>query len=578
MRKKRLFTTVVWVCIVFLFVIPAVLGMLFSCIIGIWQTDDALSAQERSYKQIEYTELTKEQRLEDFDYFYKMIKTSLPAVYEMTECFSYSVLDREQTYREMVAQCGNDYEFMALMFALINDVPSGHAAFALPDYSDYFYAAGYYRTATVGLSLTKNLKGKLEAFHDYLCGIQKQYDALDLSGMVFTYYDGEYVCTSGSEMFFDSTIVSIDGRGAAEYLSSNYAIMGQIGYDSKNKQTYRADVCFAESGEDGADVLLQLADGTQLTVRLYKDYDRCFSLYYGYFFSDEYEDSNSDELFAAAPDADDDAITVYIDQKNDLAYVMLSSVDYSDGTAVANKLRTISGYQNIVIDMRGNGGGVSSFWDEYIYPALYKDDAYFEASGIMPDNEYTNGLYSGLFKGYFSMLMSGTIFTKTSTLPEGMYDCNNGKYKQYTFSHTMLGDPELSYPADRNVYYIVNNHTCSAADEITQMVKSCGLGTVVGTNTKGEGLIFGVCCDWLPNSLLMYTYCPTYVFDSEGVNNTLYGTLPDLWGGTSAQGLIASNELDMQGLDSLSPQYRPEWDYNYNIILEDIAAKSSVAA
>lgn len=577
MTKKRIFTIIVWVVIISLFLVPALLGLLFSYIIGIAQTDDAISKQTRSYKQIEYTELTKEQRLEDFDYFYTMIKTSLPAVYEMTESFSYSVLDREQTYRRMVEECSNDYEFMALMFAMINDVPSGHAGFVLPDYSDYFLA-GYFRTETVGLSLTKNLEGKIEAYYDYLCGIQKQYEAMNLTRMAFTYYDGQYVCTLGREMFYDSTIISIDGRDAAEYLSSEYAIMGQIGYDSKNKLTYRADFCFAESGEDGVDVLLQLTDGTQLTVRLYKDYDRCFSLYYGYFFSDEYVDYNSDELFVAAPDADDDAITVYMDDRYDLAYVLLSSVDYSDGTAVADKLRSISGCQNIVIDMRGNGGGVSSFWDNYIYPALYKDDAYFEATGIMPDNEYTKGLFPGLFKGYVSMLLSGTYFTDVKTLPDGMYDCNNGKYKQYTFSHTMQGDPTLSYPSDRNVYYVVNNYTCSAADEITQMVKSCGLGTVVGTNTKGEGLIFGVCCDWLPNSLLMYTYCPTYVFDSDGVNNTLYGTLPDLWGGTSAEGLIASNELDMQGLDSLSPQYRPDWDYNYNIILEDIAAKSSVAA
>ena len=148
MTNKKTFTIIVWAVIAALFLIPAVLGTLFSYIIGIAQTDSALSAQARSYKQVEYTELTPEQRLEDFDYFYTMIKTSLPAVYEMSESFSYSVLDREQTYRKMVEECSNDYEFMALMFAIINDIPSGHASFALPDYSDYFLA-GYFRAETV---------------------------------------------------------------------------------------------------------------------------------------------------------------------------------------------------------------------------------------------------------------------------------------------------------------------------------------------------------------------------------------------------------------------------------------------
>lgn len=577
MKKKSAYAAIVWCAIAVLFIGPGILGALFSSLFGISQTDKAQRSQEKSYRQIEYTELTPEQRLEDFDYFYNMIKTSLPAVYDMRESFSYSVLDREKTYREMVAECTNDYEFAALMFAMINDIPSGHAGFVLPDYSDYFLA-GYYRTDTVGLSLTSNLKGKIEAYYKYLCGIQKKYDEMKFTGMNFTYYDGDYVCTSGDEIFYDSMILSIDGRDAAEYLADETAVMGQIAYDCKNKKTFRSEVCFVSSGEKGADVLLRLSDGTELTARLYTDYDRCFSFMYGYFFSDSYVDINDDELFVTPPDADEDAITIYRDDKYDLAYVMLSSVDYYDGTAVADKLRSISGCQNIVIDMRGNGGGISSFWDNYIYPALYKDDAFFEAKGIMPDNEYTRGLFPGVFNGYFSMLLSDTYFSKAKTLPDGMYDCNGGKYKEYTFSHNMKGDPSLSYSDDRNVYYIVNNHTCSAADEITQIVKSCGLGTVVGTNTKGEGLIFGVCCDWLPNSLLMYTYCPTYVFDNEGVNNSLYGTLPDLWGGTSAQGLIASDKLDMAGKDSLSPQYRPEWDNNYNIILEDIAARSKVAA
>lgn len=577
MRDKFKYTGWVIVGILAAFLLPSILGWATGSIFGITQTQTAEQRQLKSYKKIDYTELTAQQRIEDLDYFLNMAKTTLPYIYEMDECYSYSFLDRESDYREMIAACENDYQFMAAMFTIICDIPSGHSSFALPDFSDYFYA-GYFRTDTIGLSLTDNLQGKIEACYNYLCECQKKYDDIDYSGVVFNYYDGNYVCTSGSLTLYDSVIKSIDGRDPSEYLANTPALMGDIEYDCKNAKTFREDICFSTVGEHSAQVTVELSDGTEMTLELYTDSDYCFSLYYGYFFRKTYVDSNDDELFVTAPDADDNSVTIYTDEEYNLAYVMLSSVNFSDGTAVYNKLRDISGYENIVIDMRGNGGGISSFWDNYIYPALYKDDAYFEVNGIMPDNEYTDGLFAGIFKGHFSMLLSDMDFSRAKELPSGMYDCNGGKYKQYTFSHTMTGNPALSYSDSRNVYYIVNNHTCSAADEIVQMVKSCDLGTVVGTNTKGEGLVFGVCCDWLPNSLLMYYYCPTYVVDGDGTNNNLYGTQPDLWGGTSAQGVIISNEMDLEGIDSLDPKYRREWDNNYKIILQDIDSRTAIAA
>ncbi|MGN1120097.1 MAG: S41 family peptidase, partial [Oscillospiraceae bacterium] len=168
-------------------------------------------------------------------------------------------------------------------------------------------------------------------------------------------------------------------------------------------------------------------------------------------------------------------------------------------------------------------------------------------------------------------------FGVTDEYPEEMYDCNNGQYYKYTFKHELNGNSSLNYSDDREVYYIVNNSTCSAADEIAQIVKTCGLGKIVGTHTQGEGLIFGVCCDWLPNSLLMYMYCPTYVIDSEGVNNNLYGTMPDIYGGTTLSGYILSDEMEIEGEDWQSLENRELWDNNYRLILAEAGELDAAA-
>lgn len=574
--KKSLIVFII-IAVVVLYVLPAGFSFVVSGLFGSLDGDAAQKRQEKTYDpSYTYAELTPEQRLEDFDYFCEMVKTSLPNIYDMKELYGLSFFDRIPEYRQMVESCENDYQFTALMTYLINDLPSGHAGLIAPDYTDYF-SVGYFRTETVGLKLGDNLRGKLEAFDKYLRKQQREYDAEQNSCCIFTYYSGEYVCSAADE-FSRAIVLSIDGKNAAEAFCDTLAMSGQIFYDAQAKKPYRLRVMLCTKGSNPVQVEMKLPDGSVRTKTLYTDYDRCYSMQYQYYYAESYVDDNTDEIFAQIPEATEDDISIIEVEEYNLAYVMLSSLEFSSGEALTNKLRQASSYENVIIDLRGNGGGVSSFWDNYIYPALYKDDAHFEASGIVPDNSYTDRLYPGWFDGAASLSLSGLNFEKNAQRPADMYDCNNGKYKKYTFTHDLKGDPTLKYPENRKVYYIVNNYTCSAADEIAQIVKECNLGMVVGSNTLGEGRIFGVCNDWLPNSLLMYNYSPCNIVDKQGVNNGIVGTMPDIYGGTTAQGLIASEMLDAQGKNSLHPDNRPLWDRNYMLILQDIGSAVSDAA
>ncbi|MGN0650771.1 MAG: S41 family peptidase [Oscillospiraceae bacterium] len=574
--KKSLIVFIV-IAVVIVYLIPAGFSFILGGLLGTTETELATKHQEKTYDPgYTYSELTREQRLEDFEYFCEMVRTSLPNIYDMDELYGMSFFDRIPEYRRMVEECENDYRFTALMTYMINDLPSGHASFMPPDYTDYF-SVGYFRTETVGMKLSDNLRGKLEAYDKYLRQLQKTYDAKNYKAYTFSYFSGDYVCLS-SGGFSHAVIQSVNGKNAAEYFSSAYAVSGQLFYDAGTKKPYRDRVVLSTDGTQPVEVTMKLLDNSVVTETLYIDYDYCYAAQYAFYYGEQYVDSNTDEIFEDIPDATDDDISIITVEEYDLAYVMLSSLEYSSGTAFTDKLKEISSCENIIIDLRGNGGGVSSFWDNYIYPALYKDDAHFVASGIMPDNEYTDRLLPGWFGGEFSLKLSGIDFEKNVERPAEMFDCNNGKYKKYTFTHDMKGNKELNYSDTRKVYYIVNNYTCSAADEIAQIVKECNLGKIVGSNTLGEGRIFGVCNDWLPNSLLMYNYCPCYIVDSEGVNNGIVGTMPDIYGGTTAEGLIASDLLDAQGINSLHPDNRLVWDRNYMLILRDIGNIAADAA
>lgn len=575
MEKKK---SKAWLVVLIVFavllmeIVPSVLlGILSDQISG----GDAIKRQEDTYQRVNYTELTRNQRLEDFDYFFEMLKTTLPYVYDMEEKFGFSVLDREEEYRRLVWECPDDYAFFALMYSIINDIPSGHASFAPPDYYSYF-SSGYYRTDTVGLNLTDNLRGKLDAYGQYLVTKQHEYDRKTEDALMFTYADGTYLCTGASGAEFHSVITEINGGDPGKFIANMLSPTGKLLYDPKYECAYRPYVVFSTVGTQPVTLSLTLQDGTECDVVVYTDYDIVFSWYNGGYFATDYYNYEGEE-FEAAPDADETAVGIQTDDSIDLAYVQLSSLLYSDGSVVEEKLREINDYDTIVIDLRGNGGGVSSFYESYIYPALYKEDASFEAVGYVPKNSYTKGLFNGLIGGALNRLVNGLRFGVTDEYPPEMYDCSNGEYYKYSFKHKLSGDSSLSYSDNRSVYYIVNNNTCSAADEIVQMVKECDLGTVVGTHTLGEGLVFGVCCDWLPNSLLMYYYCPTYAIDKEGVNNNLYGTMPDIYGGTSLEGYILSDEMELTGQDWTTLENRELWDNNYRIILGEIGALDMAA-
>lgn len=575
---KAFLTTVIVLVLAIALMLPVLFGTINKAITQTY--DNGLKFQEDTYQKITYTEMTDAQRREDFDYYFEMLKTSMPNAYNMREKFGYSVLDNYDRYLKAVENCKDDYQFIAFMTSLANEMPSGHSSLVMPSYYDYF-SSGYFRTETVGLNYAENMRGRLDAYYDYLVDKQSDYNQKIKSAISFTYTDGEYLCTGGSNDYFHSVLTAVNGESPDKFAVETLSPVGQVCFDTKFDKPYRNQLWLSTAGEESVMLTLKLQDGSTTQAEFFTDIDLCYSLYYGGYYTEEFESiiTGDDRTeFEVAPDADDDSVVIYDVREYNMAYIELDSLLYSDGTVIKERLREISDYDNIVIDLRGNGGGMSNFFEEYIYPSLYKEDKKFTAEGYIPKTKYTDGMYGSVIDKAIDLFYNNATFKTAKSFPDEMYDCADGQYYKYTFSHDLYGDSSLTYSEDRNVYYIVNNYTCSAADEIAQMVKECDLGKVVGTNTLGEGLILGVCCDWLPNSLLMYMYCPMYCVDSEGVNNALYGTQPDIRGGTDVEGFILSDEMEIEGIDWRLPENRAKWDRNYRMIIDDIESRQSAAA
>jgi hypothetical protein len=180
-------------------------------------------------------------------------------------------------------------------------------------------------------------------------------------------------------------------------------------------------------------------------------------------------------------------------------------------------------YQKLIIDIRGNGGGVP----EYVYQNLV---------GPFLSGPTTFKQTAGLRKGYLHDLkpsalrdlkrLYGLYLTETREVrpPAGFAS------EDWTFYEiTRTINPTTRYSFSGKLYVLVDGGTASAADDYADLVKRLKLGTLVGQNTGGGGgalLAPGVMR--LPRSGMVFRTETEIFLAPDGSVNELFGTAPDV--------------------------------------------------
>lgn len=95
---------------------------------------------------------------------------------------------------------------------------------------------------------------------------------------------------------------------------------------------------------------------------------------------------------------------------------------------------------------------------------------------------------------------------------------------------------------NKNVIILAGENTSSAADRFVADMKEYSFVTVLGNNTGGEELMGSYNCMALPNSKLVFIYMPGGTFNSDGTDNSAYGTAPDKYVSCSIESLYRKFE------------------------------------
>lgn len=176
--------------------------------------------------------------------------------------------------------------------------------------------------------------------------------------------------------------------------------------------------------------------------------------------------------------------------------------------------------ENIIIDIRGNGGGSTKIWEDGLVTPLQSSDTliYYQ-------------LLSSISGSLNTYLWDG----KHPESPSNEWEEKFPSIKnQYTSRFNALYLREKVYNGERvgfdgRIWLLVDRWCFSSSEMLTSLSKQTGFATVVGTQTGGSGITGSTPYTFpLPNSGMLIYYEPWYGFNDDGTCNQIVGTEPDI--------------------------------------------------
>lgn len=542
--------TVVLVCV-----------LVFCCLPG---RDDTIAdiIDTITYKEIEFTEPTKEQMLSDFDYMLDVLNTGIPNISEAEKLYGYDFDEKCAKYREMAEQCEDGYDFYVLCKAVLADVPNCHTYMG---YVQSSYIASQMCFNSEHVRFKPNIGGIADAWNKYLG--EKMEPLYDRDNIVpYLYCDGHYMNIEYEKPELrekvGQEILEINGRPVSEFVNE-HLFYSKLNYDFKNEIPYRNYITFNLTDGEELDALVLCDDGTTKNITLYYDLERetAFNEASAYAALSDYD------FEEAMQEVDEESYTLIYTEETDTLYAEFTSFDYFDGEKLKEEMKKYAECRHIIFDVRKNGGGITGFWEKNIYAPLFSEKMVIDSESYLELNKYNRNPFGDLFESLY-------YFPEKITARELPFETNSA-YSWYKFSEYKEYDGEYNGETaveDRDIYILSGRSSASLTDEFIHYFRKNGLATVVGENTKGEGIEPTFMCQVMPETGLVFNYSPFIAFNSDGQDNSIYCTAPDVYVTLTRDDYVINRRLRMEGKDTLEYENRLLWDTELKYVLDKIAA------
>jgi len=232
-----------------------------------------------------------------------------------------------------------------------------------------------------------------------------------------------------------------------------------------------------------------------------------------------FSNNNSEESANINTQAYDDISTVYIGI-NSFSYELIEE-DYK---TLTDYYKIAKHYDNIVIDVRNNGGGSTNYYIENIVQPLMSNEMRYMTHMLFNKDDHNLPFITHKLGGN-QRLISDIKDLDLSQFPN--FNTDDLEY----LSHVIINNQIISPTGDGykgNIYVLVGPRNYSSSEAFINYCKVTGFATLVGHQTGGDGIGFDPIVLSMPNSGIMVAYSTIYGMDHSGQNSEEFGTTPDI--------------------------------------------------
>ena len=220
----------------------------------------------------------------------------------------------------------------------------------------------------------------------------------------------------------------------------------------------------------------------------------------------------------SVPAAESFGITSEILADGNAAYLKIDSFALTGYEAAQAELENffveIRQVPNLIIDLRGNGGGSDRYWEDLLVRPNAARLLHSERWYLLNLTEET--------RAYLDTL--GLTAQEISALPDNLQPAAEG------FTHCVCGVTEFEpapSPYPGKIWVLVDEGVYSASENFAAFCKNTGFATLVGEPTGGDGGIADPMLFALPESGLVVRFSVFYGLNADGSGNEAAGTQPD---------------------------------------------------
>ncbi|WP_234414297.1 S41 family peptidase [Paenibacillus sp. CAA11] len=217
-----------------------------------------------------------------------------------------------------------------------------------------------------------------------------------------------------------------------------------------------------------------------------------------------YTDASTSELKSSVdsePSINTATATTEIIKDGKVAYIRIPTLDHNqikpDIEIIQPFLEKVRNYQTLIIDIRGNSGGDSAYWSEYVVPMLSNTTIKYHWYLAFRGGKYSIPFIEAKYQRSFNQMhpISQLQQEKLPNLPPEILT----DFTRYIKEERQI-KPKQSVHFTGHIYLLVDRVVYSSSDMWANFAKQTGWATLVGESTGGDGLGWDPAMFYLPNS------------------------------------------------------------------------------